>query len=118
MVVITWTHAIGNDSDHQQILLTKDDGSQLTLSIGDLISFDGYEEYGVAVRGFTGESPEGPIGMIYLPRRKDRWATKQFTWKGDPRHAICHPVGLPHYGVHPNWNSVTIMGPCPDDDWK
>ena len=112
MVVITW-----NETSRTSVLLTKDDGSLLTLSVGDFIGHDN-STYGAVIVEFTGTDPEGPIGMIYLSRKIDRWAKREFGIRGDPRHAICHPVGLPHYGVHPNWNSVFIKGPCPDEEWK
>jgi hypothetical protein len=111
MVVITWA------KQNTSILLTKDNGTQLTLSVGDFIGYDG-SEYGAVIREFTGKDPAGPIGMIYLSRREDRWATKQYSLKGDPRHAICPPIGIPHFGIHLNWNSMHIKGPCPDDDWR
>jgi hypothetical protein len=112
MVVITW-----NETSSTSIILTKDNGSKLTLSIGDFIGHDDSLN-GAVITEFTGKDPAGPIGMIYLSRREDRWATPLYSLKGNPRHAICPPVGLIHYGIHLNWNSVYIKGPCPDDKWK
>lgn len=97
----------------ESIILSKSDGTQMHLKIGDFIKFE--KTQGIRIESFTGNDPKGPIGMIYLPWRGDRWATPQFSMNGDPRHIICWPMGLPHYGLHHSWNTVEFVngGICP-----
>jgi hypothetical protein len=104
--------------DKTTVILTKSNNEILTLSVGDFITYEGRPE-GARIEGFTQKSsdPRGPIGMIYLPWRplKNCWATKVWTFKGDPRHIIASPVGYIHYGEHLNWDTVFLMngGLCP-----
>lgn len=78
----------------------------LILKINDCISYWGREE-GVKITKFTGydDSP-GPIGFEYLPWRGNRYATSIISLRGNPRHVIAYPTGLPKYGEHINWNSI------------
>jgi len=81
----------------------------LILKIGDFISYWGREE-GVKITGFTGYGDEpGPIGFEYLPWLGDRFALPIFSMKGNPRHVIAYPTGLPKYGEHINWYSIRIL---------
>jgi hypothetical protein len=93
-----------NNVDRTEILLTKADGSQVTIRKGDYISYEGHE-LGVRIESLCGRE-EGPIGITYLPWRGERWATPQFSFRGDARFLICRPTGLPHFGIHPNWETV------------
>lgn len=96
------------------ILLNKQNGT-LVLKVGQFITYKG-REMGVRIEQFT-YSEAGPIGMIYLPWRGDRWATPVLSIShGNPRHIICFPEGLTHYGQHIQWNTVELMndGICPD----
>lgn len=94
-----------NNAERTEILLTKADGSTLVLKKGDKIKYDGHE-LGVRIESLVGHA-EGPIGITYLPWG-DHWATPLFGMRGDPRFLICIPTGLPHFGIHPNWESVTF----------
>jgi hypothetical protein len=94
-----------NNTARTEILLTKEDGSTVILQKGDFISYEGHE-LGVRIESLCGRE-EGPIGITYLPWRGTRWATPQFSFRGDARFLICRPTGLPHFGIHPNWNTVT-----------
>jgi hypothetical protein len=83
--------------------------SYLILKIGDFISYWGREE-GVKITGFTGyDNDPGPIGFEYLPWYGDRFATPIFSMRGNPRHIIAYPTGLPKYGEHINWYSIRIL---------
>ena len=93
-----------NNSEKTEILLTKEDGTQLILKKGDFIAYEGHEN-GCRIEEVFGRD-EGPIGITYLPWRGDRWGTPQYTFRGNARFLICRPTGLPHYGIHPNWESV------------
>jgi hypothetical protein len=93
-----------NNADRTEILLTKADGSQVTIKKGDYIAYEGHE-LGVRIEALCGRE-EGPIGITYLPWRGERWATPQFSFRGDARFLICRPTGLPHFGIHPNWDTV------------
>ena len=95
-----------NNAERTEILLTKADGSTLVLKKGDFITYEGHE-MGVRIESLVGHE-EGPIGITYLPWRGERWATPQFGLRGDARFLICRPTGLPHFGIHPNWESVTL----------
>ena len=86
-----------NNAERTEILLTKTDGSTLILKKGDFITYEGHE-LGVRIETLVGRE-EGPIGITYLPWRGLR---------GDARFLICRPTGLPHFGIHPNWESVTV----------
>ena len=103
------------------IILTKKDGTKNVLLVGNFITFEGRPD-GVKITGFTSKNfksnPDiGPIGMTYLPWRKEekRLATPLFTMKGDPRHIICSPVGLHHFGENIDWESVRII-PNPENN--
>lgn len=93
-----------NNTSRTEILLTKTDGSTVILQKGDFISYEGHE-LGVRIESLCGRE-EGPIGITYLPWRGTRWATPQFSFRGDARFLICRPTGLPHFGIHPNWDTV------------
>jgi hypothetical protein len=83
--------------------------SKLILKVGDIISYQG-RETGVKITNFTGfENKLGPIGFEYLPWIGDRWATPIITLRGNPRHVITYPTGLPHYGEQINWYSVFLL---------
>jgi len=88
------------------VVLTKE-SERLLLRVGDFILYDG-RELPVRIESFTGRDKEGPMGMTYLPWRGDRWARPLCSMRGDPRHIICIPVGLPHFGQHIQWQSVKI----------
>ena len=90
----------------------------LIIKIGDFVSCK-YRDTGFKIINFTGrEDAPGPIGIIYLTWRADesRWDTPLYTMRGDPRHFICHPYGIAHYGEHPYFNSFELLnnGICPD----
>ena len=86
----------------------------LILKIGDFITHKRRED-GAKIINFTGthEKP-GPIGIEYLPWRVNRWATPLFSLKGNPRHIICYPTGITHYGQHIEWITVELETKCPD----
>ena len=91
-------------------ILTKDNGNTLEISIGSLLTYPG-RPMGIKVTGFTSKPSDtrGPIGIVYLPWRGDRWATVVWTFKGDLRHLIAFPVGISHYGEQVNWNNVELL---------
>ena len=100
-------------------VLTKSDNCILELKIGDFITYDGRNDEGVKIVEFTWKSSDerGPVGMIYLPWRstEKRWAKLAWTLKGNMRHIIAFPVGMNHYGQQINWDSVKILGECPNE---
>ena len=109
-----------SQDSHETAILTKESGETVRLRIGDFITYKGRPD-GVRIDGFTQKpsDPRGPIGLIYLPWRKEtsRWATIAFTLKGNPRHLIAFPCGAEHYGEQVVWESVELLndGICPDD---
>lgn len=102
-------------------ILMKANNETVTLRVGDFITYAGRPD-GVRIEGYTHKSsdPRGPIGLIYLPWRaaENRWATMEWSLKGNPRHLIAFPVGANHYGQHLDWETVTHMngGICPSED--
>jgi hypothetical protein len=90
-------------------------GKSVAFSVGQFITFEGHP-LGVRVEEFFGRDAEGPKGFTYLPWRGDRWGTPKFSLRGNPRFVICPPVGMPHYGLHINWESVELLndGVCPN----
>jgi hypothetical protein len=106
---MTTTWANKTDAN-KTILLTKTSGEQVTFKEGDFITYDG-RETGVKVVEIVGKySEDGPRGFKYLPWRQEqkRWATPQWSMKGDPRYNICMPTGAPYFGQHINWDSVEL----------
>jgi len=106
-----------NPLDNTAVILTTD-SEKITLRVGDVIKYDGPNGRpdGVKIMSFTSKNFEsntdiGPIGMTYLPWRKEeqRWATPSFTMRGDPRHIICSPVGRNSYGEHIHWSTVKLI---------
>ena len=108
MVCIQW------NVQSESIILTKDDGSTLIITVGEFITYNG-REGGVRVESFLGKNAEGPSIMEYLPWRGMRWATYSFSLRGNTRIIICPPIGIPHYGEHIDWNTVLHIndGICP-----
>ena len=47
--------------------------------------------------------------MIYLTWKKTKWAEPRFTLRGNPRHIICVPDGMNHYGQHIDWNTIELV---------
>jgi|LakMenEpi03Aug12_release.lakeMendotaPanAssembly.Ray.scaffolds.fasta_scaffold214395_2 hypothetical protein len=90
-------------------------GEETVFKIGDTITFNGRpaESPRVIITEFTGKDPNGPMGMCYLPWRSERndWGTAQMTFRGNPRHIICYPVGNMHYGLHIDWATAKHMEP-------
>ena len=91
-------------------ILTKTNGDTIELSIGTLIKYKERSGF-VKITGFTSKSTDtrGPIGLTYLPWRGDRWATIVWTFKGNPRHLLAYPVGVPHYGEIIDWDYVELL---------
>ena len=82
------------------------------LSVGDFITFEGRTDTGVIIIKIYGYDEEsGPRCMTYLPWRDEtgRWASHQFSLRGDPRTIICYPEGTRHYGQHINWATIKNM---------
>jgi hypothetical protein len=98
------------------IKLTKNNGDELILKVGQFIIYNG-REYGVKIEEFTyNKDDDGPIGMIYIPWRGDKWADIVFSIsRGNLRHIICYPYGYIHYGIHIKWYTVELVnnGVCP-----
>jgi len=85
----------------------------IILTVGDFITYEERNGSGAIIVKFCGDKEEaGPIGMVYLPWRDDpdrengRWASRQFSLRGDPRFIICYPCGVHHYGQHIEWETI------------
>ena len=108
-----WNKKMINPKEKTSIILTKSNGNILELNVGDCIRYTGFNNRpdGIKITSFTGtENNEGPIGMTYVPWRKDekKWAEPIFSMRGG-RHVICYPVGMQHYGEHIEWDNVEII---------
>ena len=82
----------------------------MILRVGDFITYWGRED-GVKIIAFTGYNcKEGPIGIEYLPWRVEekQWAIPLISLRGNPRHIIAYPTGVPNYGEHICWSSVRL----------
>ena len=86
------------------------------LKVGDFITFGGRNGSGAMIIKFFGYADEiGPTGFTYLPWRDEptretgRWATPQYTIRGDARFIICYPCGIPHNGHHIMWNELELI---------
>jgi hypothetical protein len=88
------------------VVHTKKNGDKLILNVGDCIIYMN-RELPVRIEKFYGDKEV--MGFTYLPWRGERWATPQFTFRGDSRFMICYPGGLAHYGQHMNWESVEVV---------
>lgn len=114
MCVVLWD---SNDTEKTQVILTKENNETVTLCVGDFITYNGRPD-GVRIEDFTGQRTDiGPIGMTYLPWRKEksRWATVIWSLRGNLRHIIAHPCGMMKYGEHIDWETVELLndGVCP-----
>ena len=95
------TKSLWSDFSKKQFNLFKTDDEFVNLGPGDCIIWDGRDEYSVIVDVIGDDSDEGPRGFTYLPWRKEgRWASRAFSFRGDPRLVICYPCGNVHYGLH------------------
>jgi hypothetical protein len=85
------------------------------FGVKQFITFEGHP-LGVRIEEFFGSDQEGPKGFTYLPWRGDRWGTPVFSLRGNGRFVICPPMGMSHYGLHINWDSVKLLnnGICPE----
>ena len=93
---------------HKSILLTKRDGSKQIIKLGDCITHN-RRELPIRVDRFTFVNEHEVIGFEYLPWRGARWGTPAFSMRGNPRHIICMPGGIMHYGQHIDWESVEVV---------
>ena len=98
------------DATEDTAVLRKVGGETILITVGTLLRYKGRPD-GVKITGFTSKSSDtrGPIGLIYLPWRGNRWATPVWTLSGNPRHLIAFPAGSPHYGEHINWETVELL---------
>ena len=121
MVQILWASS-SPDITKTSVTLIKTNNETMTLSVGDFITYKGRPD-GVRIEEFTGSfdaTKEGPIGMTYLPWRKQtqQWATLSWNiMRGNIRHIIAYPCGMTHYGEHIDWNTVehsTVPNIVPD----
>jgi hypothetical protein len=98
------------DDTMEVAVLTKKTGDKVEIGVGSILTYSGRPD-GVKITGFTskGSDTRGPIGLIYLPWRGNRWATPVWTLSGNPRHLITFPVGSRHYGEHINWETVELL---------
>jgi hypothetical protein len=101
---------------HKSILHTKRDGSKLIIKLGDCITHSRHE-LPIRVDRFTFVNDKEVIGFEYLPWRGTRWGTPAFSMRGNPRHIICMPGGILHYGLHIEWDTVQVV-PNPDPTQK
>ena len=113
MPTVLWV----DNKDYTKVILTKDTDETMIISIGDFITYKGRPD-GVRVEGFTRKERdvEGPIGMTYLPWRKEqnKWATLSWSiMRGNNRHLIAFPCGQAHWGEHIDWNTMSHFGECP-----
>jgi hypothetical protein len=97
---------------HKSILHTKRDGSRVIIKLGDCITHSRHE-LPIRVDKFTFLNDNEVIGFEYLPWRGTRWGTPAFSMRGNPRHIICMPGGIMHYGLHIEWDTVQVV-PNPD----
>jgi len=94
--------------------LLKRNGSSLILKKGSWIKLPNREDKCLVDRLYDlKESSIGPTGMSYLPWRKDeqRFASKQWSMKGNPRFIVCYPEGRHTYGIQLNWEEVESCAP-------
>ena len=97
----TSTKCLWSDVSKKQFYLYFNENTFVKLGINDCIIWEGRSEYVKIVDVIGDDSTIGPRGFIYLPwRNEGRWATPQFSLRGDPRFVIVYPSGTPHYGLH------------------
>ena len=100
-------------------ILTKTNGETIRLYKGLFFKYAG-RDTGVRLDGFSSKSTDtrGPIGIFYLPWRESekRWATYEFTLRGNSRLLIAFPAGRDHYGEQIAWDTLELVngGVCPD----
>ena len=98
----------------ESVLLKKQDGTTLIISVGDFITFEGQPD-GVSVEQFIYRvGDQGPVAMTYLPwlKREGRWAT--VLWDNS-RHVLANPCGTMNKGKRIDWSTVEHLngGVCP-----
>ena len=93
----------------ESAILKKSDGQIIELKIGTIFKYKSRKAV-CKITGFTSKDSDarGPIGITYLPWRGTEWATETWTLKGNPRHIIAFPVGMPHYGEQIEWDSFEL----------
>jgi len=87
-------------------IVVKTSKGELILKEGDFITFKG-RELGVKIEKFVGDD-DGPYGFEFLPWRGDRWATRQYSMRGNPRFIVCYPNGYSKYGQHIDYETVAV----------
>ena len=99
----------------ESVLLKKQDGTTLIISVGDFITYEGQPD-GVSVERFIyREGYEGPVAMTYLPwlKKEGRWAT--VFWDTNTRQILTNPFGTMYKGQRIDWCTVEHLngGACP-----
>ena len=82
----------------KSIRCTNKETDHTTLfKLGDIICGDNKNP--LIITEFTGNDPNGPIGMCYIPV-KHRWSRTKF------KQIICYPTGISHVGQHIDWSTI------------
>jgi hypothetical protein len=112
--------AVWQDHEKKDVFtLFKHDGTSITLKKGCWVTLPNRTDVCIIDKIYTLNEEEeeqnaiGPLGISYLPWREDeaRFATKSFSFKGNPRFIVCYPVGRNHYGIHINWDDLFLCEP-------
>lgn len=88
-------------------VILKTDKNTYNLEIGHFINFG--NNYSLRIDAFTGNDPNGPIGIEFLPWWEGEWAEYTMTLRGNPYHIICFPAGETHYGIQVDWNAFEFV---------
>lgn len=112
--------SVWQDSEKKDVFtLFKHDGTLITLKKGSWVKLPNRTDVCIIDKIYTLNEQDdeqngiGPVGISYLPWREDeaRFASKSFSFKGNPRFIVCYPVGRNHYGIHINWDDLFLCDP-------
>jgi hypothetical protein len=95
----------------------KSDGSIIYIKKGTWMIFAGRPDkvivdkiYPLYKNNSIDKEALGPCGISYLPWREKevRFASPSCSMRGNDRFIVCYPAGRNTYGLHINWDDVTV----------
>ena len=109
-----WSALWLDKEQRDEFKLLKRNGSSLTLKKGSWVKLPAREDKCLIDYVYNlNESLIGPTGISYLPRRDDeqRFASKQWSMRGNPRFIVCYPEGRNNYGIQLDWDKLELCEP-------
>ena len=109
-----WSALWTDKEKRDEFTILKRNGTSLTLKKGSWVKLPDREDECLIDRLYDlNDSVIGPTGISYLPWRptEQRFATKQWSMKGNPRFIVCYPEGRNKFGIQLDWDKLEVCEP-------